>query len=149
MKFEKFVKKVMPHGITLTVNGKKYLTDGKMFAKIPAYCGNLGVESKAVEVLDFILHEAEWGYKPAELKRAYLPAADSKAKEIIRTFDDGEGAVDITSEQFGMIEKNDMCVIASGTMNEGEEDEKDITALLVGAPADIDDFEPDAVILNV
>lgn len=149
MKFEKFVKKVMPNGRTEKLDGKNWLTDGAMFARIPALYGTMGIETKDVDTLDFILHEAEWGEKEAKLERAYLPFSDSKGKDIIRVFDDGTHAVDITNEQYGMIEKGDKCFIAYGTMNEGEEDEKDITALLVGVPAEIDNFTPDAVILNV
>lgn len=145
MKFERFVKKVMPHGVTLTVDGEKWLSSGNMFVKIPEWCGPMGVESKENNVLNCFLNESELGYKPAELSRAYLPDPDSKAKDIIRVFSDGENEVAISNEQFSFIEKHDMCLIASYVVNS---DLKDV-ALLVGKYADIDDFEPDAIILNV
>ena len=144
MKFERFVKKVMPHGVTLTVDGEKWLSSGRMFVKIPEWCGPMGVESKENDILNNFLNESEWGDKPAELSRAYLPDPDSKAKDIIRVFSDGENEVAISNEQFSLIEKHDMCLIASiGT------DVNYATALLIGKYADIDDFEPDAIILEV
>lgn len=145
MKFERFVKKVMPHGVTLTVNGEKWLSSGNMFVKIPDWCGPMGVESKDNGVLKRILNEAEWGENPAELKKAYLPDADSKAKDIVRVFSDGNNDVGISNEQFSLIEKHDMCLVAVYINDDDFED----VALLIGKYADIDDFEPDAVILGI
>lgn len=144
MKFERFCKKVMPHGITLTVDREKWLSSGKMFVKIPDWCGPMGVESKENTVLNNFLNKSEWGENPAELSRAYLPDPDSKSKDIIRVFSDVENEVAISNEQFSLIEKHDMCLIASMEI-EG----KFATALLIGKYADIDDFEPDAIILEV
>lgn len=143
MKFERFVKKVMPHGVTLTVDGGKWLSSGRVFVKIPEWCGPMGVESKENNLLDDFINESGWGDDPAELKEAFLPSPDSKAKDIIRVFSDGVNSVNITNEQFALIEKHDMCLIASMKI-EG----KFTTALLIGKYADIDDFEPDAIIVN-
>ena len=145
MKFERFVKKVMPHGVTLTAEGEKCLSSGNMFVKIPDWCGPMGVESKENNVLNCFLNESEWGENLADLDSAYLPHADSKAKDIVRVFSDGKNNVGITNEQFSLIEKHDMCLIASYVVNGDLED----VALLIGKYADIDDFEPDAIILNV
>lgn len=147
MKFEKFVKKAMPHAVTLNVGRNRWISYGNMFAKIPSWCGAMGVESKENELLLDILEASEWSNYDAELTRAYLESPDGKSKDIIREFSDGIGSVGITNEQFSLIEKYDMCVIA--TLNEYGDEEKDISALLIGKACDIEDFEPDAIILGI
>lgn len=142
MKFEKFAKKAVPHAACVTVGNFKYLSYGGVYARIPLWCGNMGIESKENEELDDILNNADWGNCEAYLTSAFLPDADGKAKDIVRVFSDDEGSkVRISNENFALIEKTDMCVIATN------EDGK--TALLVGKHADIDDFEPDAIIIEM
>ena len=142
MKFEKFAKKAVPHAACVTVGNAKYLSYGGVYACIPAWCGNMGIESKENEELDDILNNADWSDCEAYLTSAFLPDADGKAKDIVRVFSDDEGGkVGISNENFALIEKTDMCVIATN------EDGK--TALLVGKHADIDDFEPDAIIIEM
>lgn len=142
MKFEKFAKKAVPHAACVTVGNSKYLAFNGVYALIPSWCGNIGIESKENEELDDILNNADWSNCEASLTSAYLPNADDKAKDIVRVFSDDEGGkVGISNENFALIEKTDMCVIATN------EDGK--TALLVGKYADIEDFEPDAIIIEV
>lgn len=142
MKFEKFAKKAVPHAACITVGHSKYLSFGGVYALIPAWCGNIGIESKENEELDDFCNYADRSDCEAYLTSAFLPDADGKAKDIVRVFSDEEGGkVEISNEHFALIEKTDMCVIATN------EDGK--TALLVGKHADIDDFEPDAIIIGV
>lgn len=140
MKFEKFVKKAMPYGKTIEVEGTKYLAFENMAAKLPEWCGDMGVKSKDATIFEDIVSLGIYGENEAELKRAYLPEADSKAKDIIRVFDDGERAVEISNDAFALIERSDMTVIA---------DYDGTSALLVGHRADIEDFEPDLIILDM
>lgn len=142
MKFEKFVKKAMPHASTITVDGKDYLAYGRMYVKIPEWAGKFGIKSDKTELLDQILNDLPWGENEADLIKAYLPTPDAKAKEIIREFSDGEVSVRITNEEFALIESHDMLVIAS-------DEEGEITALLVGKYSSIADFEPEAIILDI
>lgn len=142
MKFEKFAKKAVPHAACVTVGNSKYLAYGGVYALIPAWCGNIGIDSKENEELDDFCNYADRSDCEAYLTSAYLPNADDKAKDIVRVFSDDEGGkVGISNEHFALIEKTDMCIIATN------EDGK--TALLVGKYADIDDFEPDAIIIGV
>lgn len=142
MKFEKFVKKAMPHATTLTVDDDYYLAYGHVFAKIPKWAGNLGIMSDKDETLLNVLNNFTWGEDEAELSKAYLPTPDAKAKDIVREFSDGEICVGITNEEFSLIESHDMLVIASDEVTGN-------TALLVGKRASMDDFEPEAIILDV
>ena len=142
MKFEKFVKKVMPHGKTLRIAGEKYLTDDVVAMKIPEWAGSFGVESDENEELNNVLEYGEWGHDYAELTKAYLAYPDDKAKDIIRVFSDGVNKVCISNENFGLIEKTDKCLIA--TSDDGRR-----KALLVGKYAVIDEFDPDAVIFEI
>ena len=64
----------------------------------------------------------------------------------MRVFSDGEDEVAITNKQFGMIEKADMCVIA--TVYDEENEENTHNVLLIGKYSSIEDFEPEAIILN-
>lgn len=142
MKFEKFAKKAVPHAACITVNGTKYLAYGGVYARIPSWCGNIGIDSRENEELDDFCNNADRGDSEAYLTSTYLPNADDKSKDIVRVFTDEEGfKVGISNENFALIEKNDMCVIATN------EDGK--AALLVGKYADIEDFEPDAIIIGV
>lgn len=140
MKFEKFVKKAMPHATTLTVGGAKWLAYSNMFVKVPEWCGDLGIKSNDTDTLEELLFDENWGEEEATLTKAYLPSPDAKAKDIMREYSDGRDSVSITNEQFSMIETHDMTLIC--TLEDGS------NALLVGKYADIDDFEPDAVIMG-
>lgn len=142
MKFEKFVKKAMPHATTLLVDKENYLAYGHVFAKIPGWAGTLGIPSDKTGTLRNILDNWEWGTEEAELSSAYLPAADSKAKDIIREFSDGGESVGVTNEEFALIEKHDMLVIATDDVSGNK-------ALLIGKRASLQDFEPEAIILDV
>ena len=142
MKFEKFVKKAMPHATTITVDNDDYLAYGHVFAKIPKWAGSLGILSDKDETLLNVLNNFTWGEDEAEISKAYLPTPNAKAKEIIREFSDGEVYVGITNEEFALIESHDMLVVAL-------DEETGNAALLVGKRASMDDFEPEAIILDV
>lgn len=146
MKYERFIKNVVPHGTVITVNKEKYLTDGEMYVKLPKWCGSVGVESKDNSLLAAILNDAEWSEEQAYLTKAILKNPDDKGKDIIRVFSDSVGSIYIKNDQYGLIEKNDMCIIAE--LTEYGDATEDITALLVGKQSDIDNFEPDAIILH-
>ena len=142
MKFEKFAKKAVPHAACITVAGDKYLAYNGVYARIPGWCGNIGIDSKENEELSAVLEHGEYGESEAFLTRAYLPNADGKSKDIVRVFRDSEGfEIGISNENFALIEKTDMLMIVA--CEDGR------NALLVGKYADIDDFEPDAIIMDV
>lgn len=142
MKFEKFAKKAVPHAACVTVGNSKYLAYNGVYARIPEWCGSIGIESNENEELDDFCNYADRSDCEASLTKAYLLDADGKAKDIVRVFSDEDGGkVEISNEHYALIEKTDMCVIATN------EDGKN--ALLVGKYADIDDFKPDAIIIGV
>ena len=143
MKIERFIKNAVPYGFMLKANNERWFTDGQMSIKLPEHYGELGNMHEDNKGLIAILDDSDYGEKPAELKRAYLPYPDSKASDIMRVFSDGEEEVAITNKQFGMIEKSDMCVIATYFNEEYEHN-----VLLIGKYSSIEDFEPEAVILN-
>lgn len=140
MKYERFIKKTMPFGTALEIDGENYLSNGSMAIRLPEWCGQMGKTSNDNELIDSVLNEWEWTNSPATLNRAYLENPDDKGKDIIRVFSSGDKEVHITNEEFGLIEKSDNCFIAY----DGES-----TALLVGKGFDVDDFEPDAIIMSL
>ena len=148
MKFENFVKKAVPYGVTiLTKSDGNWLFANGIFAKIPDMLGTIGRISndpETVQILNGHLYESEL-HGEAFLTGAVLEKPDGKNKDIIRVFTTRSGVpVRITNDQFGMIEKKDMCVIAE--FMDGDTYSK---ALLVGPPDELDYFEPEAIILGM
>ena len=146
MKIERFIKNAVPYGFMLKANNERWFSDGQMTIKLPEHYGELGNMHNDNKGLKAILNNSDFGENPATLKRAYLPYPDSKASDIMRVFSDGEDEVAITNKQFGMIEKADMCVIA--TVYDEENEENTYNVLLIGKYSSIEDFEPEAIILN-
>ena len=150
MKFENFVKKEVPYGVTIrTESDGNWLYNDGMYVNIPNTLGTIGritADPLIIGILENHLHESEISGE-AHLKEAILRKPDGKNKDIIRVFKNKFGdSVAITNEQFGMIEKKDMCVLSEFT---DLEDGTYTRALLIGPYAEIDEFEPEAVILEM
>lgn len=146
MKFEQFAKSAVPYGVTVEMNGDRWLRTGDGYMKIPKSLGSIGCVTQTDDVLDMILNRSDWGERFAELSDARLAKKDGRASDIIRTFFDGYDYIDIPNSMFGKIEKKDMRVIATFDNDEGEERH----ALLIGSPvADMDKFEPIGIILEL
>lgn len=144
MKFEKFVKRAVPYCCTVNHKGVAWCKFGTMYARIPAYIGQIGSVDKYDDVLPAVL-DAERYEEKAELFHAYLKSADGKSKDIIREFSDGDLTFGISNENFALIERYDELHIV-------EVITKEMTgyALLVGKPvSDPDNFEPDLIFTNI
>lgn len=143
MKFEKFIKKVMPYVCTVMYRGEAWCKCGKVYARIPEHLGNIGMLDKSDKILEAAI-DGEYGSK-AELVKAVLDTPDGKSKDIIRIFSDGQLHFCVKNELFGLIEKYDQIFIS-----EVETDEYTGMALMVGKPVpNPDDFEADFVITDV
>lgn len=144
MKFEKFVKRAVPYCCTVIHDNTSWCKYGSMYARIPAYIGQIGSVDKYDEILPAVL-DAERYEERAELINAYLKTADGKSKDIIREFSDGDLSFGISNENFGLIERYDELHIV-----EVITDELTGYALLVGKPvSDPDNFEADLIFTNI
>lgn len=147
MKFESFCKKYMPYVSTIKIDGKNWACSGRVYMMLGENARTIGRVLNNDKVLDAIMHDADWGQRDAVLLEAFLPKPDGKASDIIRRFSDGIYRCDISNACFGLIEKKDMCVVATWY---DDEKGRDSHALLIGAPVtDVDDFEPTGIILEV
>lgn len=145
MKFEKFAKMAIPYCSTVSIHmdPDNWLKVGKMYARIPAYIGQIGSMDKNDKKLEAVFESMDIT-ELAELTRASLPA-DGKAKDIVREFSNGYEDFCLSNEQFGLIERYDHCYIT-----EVDEEEYRGKAFLVGKPAsNPDDFKPDLIITDI
>lgn len=145
MKFEKFAKQAMPYCSTVScsVDPDNWLKVGNMYARIPAYIGQIGPMNKSDEKLEAVFRTMELT-DLAELTRASLPA-DGRAKDIVREFSNGYEEFYLTNDQFGLIERQDHCYITCV-----DDDEYIGKAFLVGKPTNNpDDFKPDLIVTDI
>lgn len=103
MKLEKFVKSVGTHGLIFENNGKKWLFDGTTMMLIPdTIC-----VGRAANMPEYMNPEM-FDNSNAKLIKAYLPSADSKAKDIVRVFKTADNdEMEISQRDFALIESSD------------------------------------------
>lgn len=126
MRFDKFVKHVGIDGMILKAeNGDKWLWYGNVGMKIPENKNVSGVIHDMPEWLEDVIYNED--VKACELKRAYVPFADSKPSELLREFANNLNmSIAISNKTFGFIERSDKTDICEFEVSDDKH-----TALLV------------------